>query len=266
METPETITVISEKKKITLSIRSIIYILMEGDFAYIHCCGEKIVRTKTPMTELERQLGAELESFIKIKRGCLVSVFSIHDITDKVNLGNGESLECVTRGSAKLNTELSAKRKRFIHDFADTVTPKTNEEFHEHYRVFDSLPIAFTDIEMVFDEKSRAVDWVFRYGNAALAELEKLPLETLVGARFGELFPNMAPRWLKTYEWATLFGEVLQIVDYSPEIDTNLKIICFPTFKGHCGCILFDVAKLRFFHTTSDTEKAIAAFVSKLLS
>ena len=30
-----------------------------------------------------------------------------------------------------------------------------------------------------------------------------------------------------------------EINDYSPEIDTDLKVICFPTFKGHCGCILF---------------------------
>lgn len=76
----------------------------------------------------------------------------------------------------------------------------------------------------------------------------------------------MDVRWLKTYEWATLFGETLQIIDYSPEIDTNLKIICFPTFKGHCGCILFDVDKLNFFRKTTDTERAVAAFVNKLLS
>ena len=30
---------------------------------------------------------------------------------------------------------------------------------------------------------------------------------------------------------AALYGEVLEIMDYSPEIDKNLKVICFPTFK-----------------------------------
>lgn len=266
MHTHDTITVVSEKKEVRLNVYAITYILMKGDFAYIHHAGEEVVRTKTPLVELEKMLGASLAHFIKVKRGCLVSVFAIHNITDKVNLGNGEELECSPRSRNRLIAELQEKQRCFIHEFADEVAPKTNEEFHAHYRVFDTLPIAFTDIEMIFDETHHAVDWVFRYANTALAELERLPLEKLVGSRFGTLFPNMDPRWLKTYEWATLFRETLQIIDYSPEIDTNLKIICFPTFQGHCGCILFDVDKLRFFRQTSDTEKAIAAFVGKLLS
>lgn len=266
METPESIVVNSDKKMVEIEVCSIIYILMKGDFAFIHRTGGETVRAKMPMVELEKLLGGAMETFIKVKRGCLVSVFAIHNITDTVNLGNGEELAFVSRTAGQVRREFLEKQRKFIHDFADEVTPKTAAEFHEHYRVFDTLPIAFTDIEMVFDETNRAVDWVFCYGNEALAELEKLPLEAMLGQRFGKLFPNMDPRWLKTYEWATLFGEVLQIVDYSPEIDRNLKIICFPTFKGHCGCILFDVDKLKFFRSTTDTDKAIAAFVGKLLS
>ena len=34
--------------------------------------------------------------------------------------------------------------------------------------------------------------------------------------------------------------------EYSPEIDANLRILCFPTFPGHCGCILHDMDRLRF--------------------
>ena len=40
-------------------------------------------------------------------------------------------------------------------------------------------------------------------------------------------------------------GETLEIIDHSQEIDTDLKIICFPTFKGHCGCILFKQAEIQ---------------------
>ena len=56
----------------------------------------------------------------------------------------------------------------------------------------------------------------------------------------------MDSKWLRGYERATLYGETLEIMDYSPEIDTNLKIICFPTFPGHCGCILFNADKMRY--------------------
>ena len=66
--------------------------------------------------------------------------------------------------------------------------PKTEREYHNYYRSFDDLPFAFTDIEMIFNEHSHAVDWIFRYGNLALAKLEKVPLERLVGSSFGSLF------------------------------------------------------------------------------
>ena len=36
-------------------------------------------------------------------------------------------------------------------------------------------------------------------------------------------------------------SETLEIIDYSPEIDKRLKIICFPAFKWYCGGILFDI-------------------------
>ena len=74
---------------------------------------------------------------------------------------------------------------------------------------------------------------------------KKLPLDKLIGSSFSSLFSNMDSKWLQSYERATLYGETLEIMDYSPEIDTNLKIICFPTFPGHCGCILFNADKMK---------------------
>ena len=41
----------------------------------------------------------------------------------------------------------------------------------------------------------------------------------------------MDAKWLRVYERTALFGETLEIVYYSPEIDTKLKIISFPHFQ-----------------------------------
>lgn len=59
------------------------------------------------------------------------------------------------------------------------------------YSSFDNMPFAFADIEMIFDKERHAVDWIFRYGNPALAKLEKLPMEQLIGSSFGSLFSDM---------------------------------------------------------------------------
>ena len=93
---------------------------------------------------------------------------------------------------------------------------------------------------------------------------EKLPLEKLIGQSFGTLFSNMDAKWLRGYERTTLYGETLELMDYSPEIDTHLKVICFPTFKGHCGCILFDVDKIWFVQHSEDSAKTLARYYAKL--
>ena len=149
------------------------------------------------------------------------------------------------RRKRELKEQLRAGRRQIVQDLAGSDAPATREEYQRHYASYDSAPFAFTDIEMVFNEERAAVDWIFRYGNEALATLEKTPLEQLIDHAFGSIFPNMDAKWLRVYERTALYGEMLEIVDFSPEIDTDLRIICFPTFKGHCGCILFDQAEIQ---------------------
>lgn len=144
-----------------------------------------------------------------------------------------------------LREELQKNQELIIAKISKKKLPLTAEEYRKYYKICDALPFAFTDIEMVFNEEKKAVDWIFRYGNEALATLEKLPLDKMIGSSFSSLFSNMDAKWLHVYERATLYGETLEIMDYSPEIDTNLKIICFPTFPGHCGCILFNADKMK---------------------
>lgn len=55
-------------------------------------------------------------------------------------------------------------------------------------------------------------------------------------------------------------GEALEFTDYSPEIDTYLKVICFPTFPGHCGCILFDIHEIEYIKSSDEAEKALQLY------
>lgn len=257
------INVFYNKKEMSIQVKSILYIVMNGNIAYIHTTMGKIYTIRSTLSKLEEELG---EAFITVKRGCLVSVMAIHRITEtKIELGNGEELDYSMRKRAEIIESYRRKQKMIINGFCSDGTPKTFEEFREHYRVFEELPIAFTDIEMIFDEECRAIDWVFRYGNHALERLEKTPLKKLIGRQFGELFPKMDSKWLRSYERATLYGETLRVIDYSPEINTYLDIICFPTFDGHCGCIMFDISEIKSYRKSTDSEKAMIAFIESIL-
>ena len=118
---------------------------------------------------------------------------------------------------------------------------------------------------MVFDEESHAMDWIFRYGNEALAKIEEVPLEMMIGGTFRSIFPNMDKKWLRSYERTVIYGETLELIDYSPEIDKYLRIICFPTFKGHCGCLLFDITETRISSETTVAEKAVIMYLRKMM-
>lgn len=262
MKETKYITIPMKKNEIVIKIDTVLYVFMERNIAEIHASGDRVYKTRMTLSELEDQLG---DGFIKVHRGCLVSAMAIHEVTDKIHLINGETLDYVVRKKKEILTQLYAKQKKIISSFNDAGIPKTEEEYHVYYRSFDTMPFAFTDIEMVFDEERRAVDWIFRYGNSALARLEKLPLDKLIGSSFGSLFSNMDSKWLRSYECVTLYGETLEIIDYSPEIDTYLDVICFPTFKGHCGCLLFDISEMKFSHESSDSERAMMLYFGKLM-
>lgn len=255
-----TITITVEKEEMELDIRSILYIEMKRNYAEVHISQDEIYKTRMTMTELQKLLD---DDFILVHRSVLVAARAIHEVGDKIYLSNGEALDYVMRKKKIIREQLWEKQKRIIGSFATEEIPKTSKEYMDYYHSFAYMPFAFTDIEMVFNEEKHAVDWIFRYGNEALAALEKLPLEQMIGQSFGTLFSNMDSKWLRSYERATLYGEKLEIIDYSPEIDTYLKVICFPTFKGHCGCILFDISEIEFTKNSSDAEKALLLYFGR---
>lgn len=260
MQESKHITVISNRKKLVLNEGDILYIISTPNRTEIHVSGGNIYETRTTFRELEKMLG---EGFINVRRGCCVSAKAIHDITDKINLSNGESLEYTARKKKTIIEQLRLNQKKIIRSFATDDIPTSDEEYRRHYISFDSMPFAFADIEMIFNDESHAVDWIFRYGNPALAKLEKMSLERLIGSSFGSLFSNMDPKWLTCYERAALYGETLEIIDYSPEIDAYLKVICFPTYKGHCGCILFDISEIEFTRNSKDAKKSLMMYLEK---
>lgn len=248
----------SDKKKLMIDASRILCVVMRGNNAEIITAdGESIVGRMT-MLKLEELLGDE---FIKIHRGCLVSVQAIHEVSDKVYLCNGMSLGYAARKKKDITAQLYNAQKQLFGKFRTDDIPSTDEEYRAYYAGMEHLPFAFTDIEMVFNDELHAIDWIFRYGNPALAKLEKLPLDKLIGNSFSKIFPSMDSKWLRSYEQSALYGKTLELMDYSPEIDTYLKVICFPTFSGHCGCILFNISDIELARSSSDADKALMLYL-----
>lgn len=257
------ITIYSEKKTIELDVNTIIYVRMLKNVATVHVYDGTVYKTRVTLAELKKELG---DGFVMIHRGILVNAMAIHHMDSEVHLINGEALRYAECNAKRIENQIYKEQKRIIEGYHESEGLKTAEEYHTHYQSFDSMPFAFADIELVFNEKNQAMDWIFCYGNEALAKLEKMPLEKLIGSSFGSLFVNMDSKWVRSYERSAIFGEMLEIIDHSPEIDTYLDVICFPTFKGHCGCILFDISKVKFAGERTPSQQALALYFTKMMS
>ncbi|MGN1206391.1 MAG: LytTR family transcriptional regulator DNA-binding domain-containing protein [Eubacterium sp.] len=251
-----------EGKVMQLAAEDILYVLMECHKPEIHLQNGKKYACRYTLEKVEEMLG---DSFLKVSRKCLISVRAIHAIKDQVILSNGEKLSYSPRNKNMILQMFHEKQKNILNQLTSEKCVMTEKQYWEHYRCFDHMPFAFTDIEMIFDDDQHAIDWIFRYGNKALAELEKIPLDQLIGKAFGSIFANMDPKWLRSYEQAALYGKTLEIIDYSPEIDTYIQVTCFPTFPGHCGCILKDITKIHYVKGESGSPKALLMYLGRLL-
>ena len=77
----------SRHMDLVLNISTVLYVLMKKNDAGIHTFSGRHYKTRAALNELEQALG---DSFLKVSRGCLVSVMAIHDVTDVIALINGD--------------------------------------------------------------------------------------------------------------------------------------------------------------------------------
>ena len=194
----ESITIISKRMKKKIRITDILYIIKSEYLSLIHLIDGDILQTITPIYELKEMLG---DDCIEVKKGCIVSVSAITNVKDKIYLCNGEAIDFTVRRRKAVRLEWQEKQKLMIDEINGQNPPRTDEEYHKYYEICDKFPFAFTDIEMVFNEKRHAVDWIFRYGNEALAELEGVPLKEMIGSTCQDCMQTCSTTMNRPVNW-----------------------------------------------------------------
>lgn len=114
-------------------------------------------------------------------------------------------------------------------------------------RYFDSMPIAFTIIELVLDEEKKPVDFIFRYANTELARIEGYDLDVIMNHRFyKDIFPEIHDqKWLEFYYASACLGKNQELHEFSVEIGKYLKVVSYPwEVPGYCACVLTDESEL----------------------
>ena len=133
---------------------------------------------------------------------------------------------------------------------------------HFSVNMFDYSPIAFCVIRVELDAQGQPEDWTFAYCNDALAELEGLPKEQLLGQRFFRLFPDGDRKWLKPYYAAAYEGTPSDYEEISEARGLYLHIYVMPiNERGYCACLLKNVRAETF---AADNQNNIIMSMAKI--
>lgn len=209
------------------------YITRENKRTVIYLLNGKIFSSVTPEKEIMKHLPEE--KFLNISKGITVRRDQIIDIgNDGVyTMTDGRTFQ----GRRRSLGEHRKNRLELAGTAAD-IASRPPMELLEKCALADNMPLAFCIIELVFDRDNHGVDFVFRYCNKAMEEIEGVPVEEMVNRSFYEVFSNGDRKWLVSYADVALNGTRREITEYSPEIDKKLRIYCYQPAQGYCACVL----------------------------
>lgn len=192
-------------------------------------------------TVLHLQNGTLLETFLPIK---LLLMEAPAGMLESINKGVviAPAYVAETDGLVYIMADGSRHKGRVhprsIDQSTPAPTPSGNVPQWAQYAVLDDMPLAFCIIELVFDEKGRGLDFIFRYCNKEMEALEGKPISEMLNRSFYEVFENGDKKWLVAYADVALNGVKRVIESYSPEINANLRIYCYQPQPNFCACLL----------------------------
>ena len=212
------------------------YVIHENKKTAVFLIEGKSIETWIPMKDIYENLPKN--DFLNIQKGILVNAKQIVNISYNgiYTMTDGHTFQGRKRGLSehrKIRKKLGLASSVLSSD--DYIPPLG---LLEKCTLLDKMPIAFCVIELVFDEKGHGVDFVFRYCNEMMADVEGMPVSEMINRSFYEVFENGDKKWLVTYADVALNGNKRILTDYSPEIDKHLTIYCYQPIPGYCACIL----------------------------
>ena len=175
------------------------------------------------------------EDFCIINKGILVARNQIINIDRNIYTMLDGKVFVGRRRGLKAHQDLNDSLNRNIN-----VPVARAEDIIPAFSVLNNMPAAFCVIQLLFDERGRGIDFIFRYCNKAMEDLEKKTLEEMINHSFYDTFANADPKWLISYANVALNGGTCVLKDYSPEVDKMLTIHCFQPMEGFCACLLLE--------------------------
>lgn len=215
-------------KKYKVEGSKIMYMTRDGRKTVIHQENGRKVETFHAIKGILENYPDEM--FEIINKGIVVAPKYVEKVDNNVyTMTDGATF----KGRVRVTKEQKDNAYRYNEDI---VTTDWNE-----YAILDNMPLAYCIIELVFDEKGRGIDFIFRYCNKHMEDIEGKTLDEMINKSFYEVFENGDKKWLVTYADVALNGNSHTIESFSPEIDARLRIYCYQPKPNFCACVLIKI-------------------------
>lgn len=217
---------------------SIIYASVTDKLCKIHLDNGDTLSLFITISELLGKLGEE--DFLRVSRSSMVAYTAVESVNQE---------EIILYGGVRI--PYSRSRRREIMDKArncmerQVVCRDKNRavgelDFVHGFSFWEEVPIGFGVLEFVADCTGRFSDFIFRYANRALAELEGVTVDALINRAYGQIFKEAHNKRLAIYSKVAFMGDTVELIDYSPELGKELLILCYQPAYGYCACIVCD--------------------------
>ena len=203
----------------------IMYVRREGKKTALYLDGGRVVHTFHGMKNIVDALPKD--SLRVINKGIAVAPSFVRSVDGNVyTMSDGTEIAGRLRSLHEHQASALACQKR-----------QSTEDWQD-FSIIHNMPYAFCIIELIFDGRSRGVDFIFRYCNKEMENLEGKTLDEMMNKSFYEIFENADPKWLLAYADIAANGGSRTIEGYSPEINADLRIYCFQPKPNFCACLL----------------------------
>lgn len=222
-----------------ISTEDIKYIIRENGNTVVYTLDDRAVETYLPVKDFRESL--PVEKFLHPNKGIMAAASQIVDVADgQYLMADGRTFKYRVHNSQMHDSRLLMLGRQFeqVHAAPEQEAQQT---FEDKFSVFDNMPIPAYVVELQMKEDAFGADFIFRYCNQAMRDVEKKSKEQVLGKPFFDVIPSADPKRLVVYMDVALNGTQRTITEYDTGKQAMITVSCFQPMPGYCVCMLMKV-------------------------
>lgn len=228
MEEKVYLTVQSDYHKVQVPVDDIVYITIEGRKSKITRADGSILYTNRSLKDIYAELSDEL--FSSINRGIVVSRKYIRqEQGGVVTMTDGATFRRRVRADRVARTDAAAAGEK-------TVCPYDAME-----QWMGSLPMPMCVMEMVYGRRGRGVEFLLRYCNSAMEQLEGVSFSEVRDKPLEQLPGIGHAKWLTIFADVAVNGSSRTMEDVWDS--SFYRVCCYQPQPGFCALMMTDLTK-----------------------